>query len=150
MIEYLIEIETEFENTLACLSGAQMGSNREKIEVKSSWHTPFKPIMRQIPLCFRQCWDRLFSVFDNSSCLTQENKTGMEPQGSYLLLFSPLWEGEASPKGGQLLSTPPKMWWHPPIGQRKVRERTMTGSRWLNINFDCSVVMYTDLDCVKQ
>ena len=30
MIEYLDEIETEFENTLACLSGAQMGSNHEK------------------------------------------------------------------------------------------------------------------------
>ena len=30
MIEYLNEIETEFENTLACLSGAQMGLNHEK------------------------------------------------------------------------------------------------------------------------
>ena len=30
MIEYLGEIETEFENTLACLSGAQMGLNHEK------------------------------------------------------------------------------------------------------------------------
>ena len=30
VIEYLGEIETEFENTLACLSGAQMGSNHEK------------------------------------------------------------------------------------------------------------------------
>ena len=28
--EYLGEIETEFKNTLACLSGAQMGSNREQ------------------------------------------------------------------------------------------------------------------------
>ena len=28
--EYLGEIETEFENTLACLSGAQMGLNHEK------------------------------------------------------------------------------------------------------------------------
>ena len=27
VIEYLGEIETEFENTLPCLSGAQMGSN---------------------------------------------------------------------------------------------------------------------------
>ena len=35
VIEYLGEIETEFENTLACLSGAQMGSNREKLEVKN-------------------------------------------------------------------------------------------------------------------
>ena len=30
VIKYLGEIETEFENTLACLSGAQMGSNHEK------------------------------------------------------------------------------------------------------------------------
>ena len=30
VIYYLGEIETEFENTLACLSGAQMGSNHEK------------------------------------------------------------------------------------------------------------------------
>ena len=30
VIEYLGEIETEFENTLACLSGVQMGSNHEK------------------------------------------------------------------------------------------------------------------------
>ena len=30
VIEYLGEIETEFENTLACLWGAQMGSNHEK------------------------------------------------------------------------------------------------------------------------
>ena len=30
VIEYLGEIETEFENTLPCLSGAQMGSNHEK------------------------------------------------------------------------------------------------------------------------
>ena len=30
VIEYLGEIETEFENILACLSGAQMGSNHEK------------------------------------------------------------------------------------------------------------------------
>ena len=30
VIEYLSEIETKFENTLACLSGAQMGSNHEK------------------------------------------------------------------------------------------------------------------------
>ena len=43
MIEYLGEIETEFENTLARLSGAQMGSNREKNwRSKISWHTPFK------------------------------------------------------------------------------------------------------------
>ena len=30
VIEYLGEIETEFKNTLACLSGSQMGSNHEK------------------------------------------------------------------------------------------------------------------------
>ena len=35
MIEYLSEIETEFENTLGCLSGAQMGSNQEKIGVEN-------------------------------------------------------------------------------------------------------------------
>ena len=33
VIEYLGEIETEFENTLGCLSVAQMGSNHEKIGV---------------------------------------------------------------------------------------------------------------------
>ena len=31
MIEYLGENETEIENTLACLSGARMGLNHEKI-----------------------------------------------------------------------------------------------------------------------
>ena len=30
VIEYLSEIKPEFENTLLCLSGAQMGSNQEK------------------------------------------------------------------------------------------------------------------------
>ena len=30
MIEYLSEIETEFKNTLGCLSGAQMFLNQEK------------------------------------------------------------------------------------------------------------------------
>ena len=43
VIEYLGEIEIEFENTLACLSGAQMGSNHEKNwRSKISWHTHFK------------------------------------------------------------------------------------------------------------
>ena len=42
VIEYLGEIVTEFENTLACLSGAQMGSNHKKWRSKISWHTPFK------------------------------------------------------------------------------------------------------------
>ena len=35
VIEYLGKIETELENTLACLSGAQMGSNHEKMEVEN-------------------------------------------------------------------------------------------------------------------
>ena len=30
MIEYLSKIETEFENTLICLSGARLGFNHEK------------------------------------------------------------------------------------------------------------------------
>ena len=30
VIVYLTEIKTKFKNTLACLSGAQMGSNHEK------------------------------------------------------------------------------------------------------------------------
>ena len=30
LIEYLGEIESDFENTLTCLSGAQMGLNHEK------------------------------------------------------------------------------------------------------------------------
>ena len=39
MIEYLDEIETEFENTLACLSGAQMGVNHEKTGDRTSRDT---------------------------------------------------------------------------------------------------------------
>ena len=39
VIEYLGEIETEFENTLACLSGAQIGSNHEKNEGQKSRDT---------------------------------------------------------------------------------------------------------------
>ena len=36
VIKYLGEIDTEFENTLPCLSGAQMGLNHgKKIEVKN-------------------------------------------------------------------------------------------------------------------
>ena len=43
VIEYLGEIEKEFKNTLACLLGAQMGSNHaKKWRSKISWHTPFK------------------------------------------------------------------------------------------------------------
>ena len=45
VIKYLGEIETEFEHTLACSSGAQMGSNHDKNWMsKISWHTPFKLI----------------------------------------------------------------------------------------------------------
>ena len=39
VIEYLGEIETEFENTLACLSGAQMSSNHEKTGGRKSRDT---------------------------------------------------------------------------------------------------------------
>ena len=39
VIEYLGEIETEFENTLACLSGAQMGSNHAKKRGRKSRDT---------------------------------------------------------------------------------------------------------------
>ena len=35
VIEFLGEIETEFENTLPCLLGAQMVSKQEKIDVKN-------------------------------------------------------------------------------------------------------------------
>ena len=35
LIEYLREIETEFANISACLSGDQMGPNHEKIKVKN-------------------------------------------------------------------------------------------------------------------
>ena len=38
-IEYLGEIETEFENSLACLSGAQIGSNHEKAGGRKSRDT---------------------------------------------------------------------------------------------------------------
>ena len=35
MIEYLDDIKTKFENTLGCLSGAQMGLNHEKNKVEN-------------------------------------------------------------------------------------------------------------------
>ena len=35
VIEYLGGIETEFENIFACLSGAHMGLNHEKMEVEN-------------------------------------------------------------------------------------------------------------------
>ena len=41
VIKYLDEIEKEFENASACLSGSQTGSNHEKIEVKNL-AAPFK------------------------------------------------------------------------------------------------------------
>ena len=39
VIEYLGEIETEFKNTLACLSGAQTGPNHENMEVENLVNT---------------------------------------------------------------------------------------------------------------
>ena len=39
VIEYLGEIETKLESLLACLSGAYMGSNYEKIESRKSRDT---------------------------------------------------------------------------------------------------------------
>ena len=35
VIEYLGKIENEFENTLPCLSAAQMGSNHDKMDVEN-------------------------------------------------------------------------------------------------------------------
>ena len=37
VIEYLGEIETEFENTLACLSGAQMGLNLHSVQHRGAF-----------------------------------------------------------------------------------------------------------------
>ena len=49
VIEYLGEIKTEFENTLACLSGAQMDSNHEKNwRSKISWHASFKDFRKTL------------------------------------------------------------------------------------------------------
>ena len=42
VIEYLDEIKTEFENTLACLAGAQMGLNIKNLRSKILRHTSFK------------------------------------------------------------------------------------------------------------
>ena len=55
VIEYLDEIETEFKNSLACLSGAQMGSSYEKNwRSKISWHTHFKTsfVISYIMMCY--------------------------------------------------------------------------------------------------
>ena len=44
VIKYLGKIETEFENTLSCLSGAQMGSNHgKKTKVKK---LPFRNVFQ--------------------------------------------------------------------------------------------------------
>ena len=52
VIEYLGKIETEFENTLARLSGAQMGSNHEKTEGRKSRDTlPLKTLKMVIFCC---------------------------------------------------------------------------------------------------
>ena len=69
VIEYLGEIEAEFENTLACLSGAQMGSNHEKNWGSTiSWHTPFN-----------EKYSKLFKSFEKSlryriECFVSKNK----------------------------------------------------------------------------
>ena len=51
LIEYLGKIETEFKNTLACLSEAQMGLNHEKNRGRKSCDTlPFRELV--IPIWF--------------------------------------------------------------------------------------------------
>ena len=51
VIEYLGKIKTEFENTLACLSGAQMGSNHEKTGGRKSRDTlPLRKYKRRLLL----------------------------------------------------------------------------------------------------
>ena len=58
--EYLSEIETEFENTFACLSGAQIGLNDEKNwGSKISLDCPFK---KRMTVSLRSLWksDLLF------------------------------------------------------------------------------------------
>ena len=45
VIEYLGEIETEFENTIACLSGAQMGSNHEKRDFRTSERVIYRTVI---------------------------------------------------------------------------------------------------------
>ena len=47
VVEYLGKIETKFDNTLACLSGSQIGSNREKNGGRKSRDTlPLIPARR--------------------------------------------------------------------------------------------------------
>ena len=43
----MIECLSEFENILACLSNAHLGSNQEKIEVKILWHPPLNALLCQ-------------------------------------------------------------------------------------------------------
>ena len=47
-IEYLGKIKTEFQYTLAFISGAQMGSNHKKWRSKISLHTPFNTLCNGI------------------------------------------------------------------------------------------------------
>ena len=49
MIKYLDKIETEFENTFACLSGAQLGLNHKKLKVENLVTLPSNPNKRGIP-----------------------------------------------------------------------------------------------------
>ena len=66
VIEYLDEIETEFKNSLACLSGAQMGSSYEKNwRSKISWHTHFKTtfVISYIMMYY------LYSVTNQKDCV---------------------------------------------------------------------------------
>ena len=44
-IQYLVEIKTEFENTLSYLSGAQIGSNHEKNGGQKAHDTDTLPLM---------------------------------------------------------------------------------------------------------
>ena len=54
VIEYLGKIETEFENTSACLSGAWMGSNHEKNGGQKSCDTPLPLIVRWLLQLFKK------------------------------------------------------------------------------------------------
>ena len=81
VIEYLGEIESEFENTLAFLSGAHMGSNHEKNwRSKLSWHTPFKPT----DIC-AHAMPRAKKGQQNVPIL--KKTTGLCPSGSYYAMI---------------------------------------------------------------
>ena len=74
-------METEFENTSACLSGAQMGLNHKKNwRSKISWHTPFK-----VPVVIRLGTDKWVPV-DFSLFLVPVPVT---PQTEYILPRDP-------------------------------------------------------------